>query len=288
MSTLLNVVVFGLLLGGVYAVMAYGLGLVYGVMRIVNLAHGGVLMMGAYGAFALQRALHLDPLVSLLVVVPLGYVAGVALYGVLVRRVVNGPPMAALLLLFGVGLVLRNVAYVIWTGDDQSLTLSYALSTVNVLGVAVPATRLVIFGLSILATAALFTIFRYTHFGRAVRAVSRDPVAAELAGISVRQVSARAFGFGTALGAFGGVLLATQYVINPEFGAPFLLKSFCIIVLGGMESMVGIFAGALTLGVAETAAGVYGASSWQDVVSFLLLVAVLVLRPGGLPSLVRR
>ena len=288
MSTLLNVVVFGLLLGGVYAVMAYGLGLVYGVMRIVNLAHASVLMLAAYGAFALQRTFHVAPLLSLVLVVPLGYVVGVALYTGLVRRVVDGPPMAALLLLFGVGLVFRNIAYLAWTGDDQSLTLPNALRTVDLLGVPVPQTRLVIFGIAILATGVLFAIFRFTHFGRAVRAVSRDPMAAELAGISVRQVSARAFGFGTALGAFGGVLLATQYVINPEFGAPFLLKSFCIIVLGGMESMVGIFAGALMLGLAETAAGVYGASSWQDIVSFLLLVAVLVLRPGGLPSLVKR
>jgi branched-chain amino acid transport system permease protein len=194
--------------------------------------------------------------------------------------------MAAMLLLFGVGLCARNLAYLAWTGDDRTIALSYGLSTID-LGVPVPMTRVIVFAIALATTAGLFLVFRFTHFGRAVRAVARDPIAAELAGISVPAMSARAFGVGTALGAVGGVLLATLYVINPEFGGPFLLKSFCIIVLGGMDSMPGILAGALTLGVAETAAGVYGGAAWQDLVSFLLLVLILVARPGGLPSLVR-
>jgi branched-chain amino acid transport system permease protein len=194
--------------------------------------------------------------------------------------------MPVMLLLFGVGLCARNLAYLVWTGDDRTITLSYGLSTID-LGVPVPTTRLVVFAIALTTTAGLFLVFRYTHFGRSVRAVARDPIAAELAGISVPRVSARAFGAGTALGALGGVLLATLYVINPEFGGPFLLKSFCIIVLGGMDSMPGILAGALTLGVAETAAGVYAGAAWQDLVSFILLVFILVARPGGLPSLVK-
>jgi branched-chain amino acid transport system permease protein len=283
---LLQVVIYGLILGGVYAVMAYGLGLIYGVMRIVNLAHGAVLMLAAYGAFVLHAQWGINPLLSAVVVVPLAYVAGVLLFRHVVSRVTSGPPMAAMLLLFGVGLCARNVAYLVWTGDDRTIALSYGLDTVN-LGVPVPTTRVVVFAIALATTVALFLVFRHTHFGRSVRAVARDPIAAELAGISVPRVSARAFGAGTALGALGGVLLATLYVVNPEFGGPFLLKSFCIIVLGGMDSMPGILAGALTLGVAETAAGVYGGAAWQDLVSFVLLVLILVARPGGLPSLVR-
>lgn len=284
---LLQVLVYGVVLGGVYAVMAYGLGLVYGVMRIVNLAHGAVLMLAAYAAFALHAAWGLDPLLSAFLIVPAAYVAGHLLFSHVVSRVAAGPPMAAMLLLFGVGLCARNVAYAAWTGDDRTIALSYGLSTVDV-GVPLAMTRLIVFTLALATTAGMFLLFRVTHFGRAVRAVARDPVAAELSGISVARVSARAFGAGTALGAFGGVLLSTLYVINPEFGGPFLLKAFCIIVLGGMDSMPGILAGALTLGIAETAAGVYGGAAWQDLVSFLLLVLILVARPGGLPSLVRR
>ncbi|MGH9347279.1 MAG: branched-chain amino acid ABC transporter permease [Vicinamibacterales bacterium] len=287
MSLVLQVLVYGILLGGVYAVMAYGLGLIYGVMRIVNLAHGAVLMLAAYAAFELHARWNVDPIASALAIVPAAYVTGRVLYQHVVSRVASGPPMAAMLLLFGVGLCARNLAYVVWTGDDQTVALSYGLSTVD-LGVPVAATRLVVFVIALATTAALFVVFRFTHTGRAVRAVARDPVAAELSGISVPRVSARAFGAGTALGALGGVLLSTLYVINPEFGGPFLLKSFCIIVLGGMDSMPGILAGALTLGVAETAAGVYGGSAWQDLVSFVLLVLILVARPGGLPSLVKR
>lgn len=291
---LLQVLIYGVILGGVYAVMAYGLGLVYGVMRIVNLAHGAVLMLAAYAAFVLHARWRLDPLLSAVVVVPVAYWIGVLMFRYVVSRVVSGPafdsaqarPMPAMLLLFGVGLCARNLAYLVWTGDDQSIALSYGLSTIDV-GVPVATTRLIVFGIALATTATLFLVFRFTHFGRAVRAVARDPIAAELTGISVARVSARAFGAGTALGALGGVLLATLYVINPEFGGPFLLKSFCIIVLGGMDSMPGILAGALTLGVAETAAGVYGGAAWQDLVSFLLLVLILVARPGGLPSLVK-
>lgn len=282
----LQVVIYGVILGGVYAVMAYGLGLVYGVMRIVNLAHGAVLMLAAYGAFVLHARWGIDPLASAVVVVPVAYWTGVLLFRHVVSRVASGPPMAAMLLLFGIGLCARNLAYLVWTGDDQTIALSYGLSTID-LGVRVATTRVIVFGIALATTAALFVVFRFSHFGRAVRAVSRDPIAAELTGISVPRVAARAFGAGTALGALGGVLLATLYVINPEFGAPFLLKSFCIIVLGGMDSMPGILAGALTLGVAETAAGVYGGAAWQELVSFVLLVLILVARPGGLPSLVK-
>lgn len=282
----LQVLIYGVVLGGVYAVMAYGLGLIYGVMRIVNLAHGAVLMLAAYAAFELHARWHVDPLAGALLIVPASYLAGRLLFQHVVSRVVAGPPMAAMLLLFGVGLCARNLAYVAWTGDDRSIVLSYGLSTLHV-GVPVATTRVVVFALALATTVALFLVFRFTHFGRAVRAVARDPVAAELSGVSVDRVSARAFGAGTALGALGGVLLSTLYVINPEFGAPFQLKSFCIIVLGGMHSMPGILAGALTLGVAETAAGVYGGSAWQDLVSFVLLVFILVARPGGLPSLVK-
>jgi branched-chain amino acid transport system permease protein len=282
----LQVLIYGVILGGVYAVMAYGLGLIYGVMRIVNLAHGAVLMLAAYGAFVLYARWHINPLLGAFAIVPVAYVLGRLLYRHLVLRVAAGPPMAAMLLLFGVGLCARNLAYLAWTGDDRTIALSYGLSTID-LGVPVPMTRVIVFAIALATTAGLFLVFRFTHFGRAVRAVARDPIAAELAGISVPAMSARAFGVGTALGAVGGVLLATLYVINPEFGGPFLLKSFCIIVLGGMDSMPGILAGALTLGVAETAAGVYGGAAWQDLVSFLLLVLILVARPGGLPSLVR-
>ncbi len=287
MATLFSVLVFGLVLGNVYAVMAYGLGLVYGVMRIVNLAHGAVLMLAAYLAWTANARLGVDPLVALPVVVVAGYGAGFVLYVALVRRVAGGPPMAALLLLFGVSLCARNLAYLVWTGDDRTVATAHALATVP-LGVPVPVTRLIACGAALIATAALWGLFRFTHAGRAIRAVAQDPVAAALTGLDVARVSAHAFALGTALGALGGVLLSMLYVVNPEFGGGFLLKSFCIIVLGGLDSMPGIFAGALVLAVAETAAGVYTAPALQDAVSFVLLVAVLVLRPGGLPSLVRR
>ena len=286
MQRFLDLTVSAVLLAGLYATMAYGLGLIYGVMRIVNLAHGAVLMLAAYGAYSVNAAWGLDPLLSAPIVVPVAYLAGLGLYQGLVRHVVAGPPMASMLLLFGVALCARNAAYLIWTGDDRGAVVQHALTTIDV-GVPVPLTRVIVFGVALAATAGLWALFRFTHFGRALRAVAQDPFAAELSAISVRRVSARAFGLGTAVGALGGVLLASLYVVNPEFGSGFLLKSFCIIVLGGMDSMLGIFGGAVLLGLAETAAGVYGAAALQDAVAFVLLVKALVVRPGGLPSLLR-
>lgn len=283
MATLYNVFLYGIFLGGVYAVVAFGLGLIYGVMRVINLAHGTVLMLAAYAAFTLQVHAGLDPLLSLPLVLPASYLAGAALYSGILRRVANGPPMAAMLLLFGLALLGRNLAYIIWTGDDQSVTLTYGLSTVW-LGTPVPVTKLVVFGLSLVVTLGLSLGLRRTHLGRSVRAVAEDPLAAELTGLSVERINRRAFGLGTAIAALGGVMLSTLYVINPELGRGFLLKSFCIIVLGGMDSMAGIFIGALLLGVAETATGVYASAAMQDAVSFILLVLILVLLPGGLPS----
>jgi branched-chain amino acid transport system permease protein len=282
-----EILVYGLLLGGVYAVMAYGLGLIYGVMRIVNLAHGAVLMLAAYLTYALNSAWGLDPLLAIPIVVPIGYVAGLALYAGLVRHVVHAPPIAGLLLLFGVSLCARNAAYLLWTGDDRAVHTAYALNTIQA-GVALPVAKLLVFAIALAASGALWAAFRYSHVGRSLRAVVQNPQAAELSGVSVARVSARAFGAGTAIGALGGVLLSSLYVVNPEFGGPFLLKSFCIVVLGGMDSMAGIFAGALTLGLAETAAGVYGSAALQDAVSFVLLVAILVFRPGGLPAILGR
>jgi branched-chain amino acid transport system permease protein len=284
--TLYSVLVFGLLLGGVYAVMAYGLALIYGVMRIVNLAHGATLMLAAYAAYVINVRWGVDPLLSVIAVVPVAYATGVVLYRTLVRRVADGPPMAALLLLFGVSLCARHLAYLLWTGDDRSVTVPYALTTVDV-GVPVPVSKLIIFLVSLITTGTLFAVIRLTHFGRSIRAVEQNATAAALNGLDVATVSARAFGAGTAIAALGGVLLSTVYVINPEFGGGFLLKSFCIVVLGGMDSMPGIFAGALTLGIVETAAGVYASAALQDAVSFILLVVILVVRPGGLPSLFR-
>ncbi len=192
-----NILVYGLLLGGAYAVVAFGLSLIYGVMRVVNLAHGTVLMLAAYCAYTLQGQWRIDPLLALAVVLPSGYYFGWALYKTTLLRIRHETPMAAMLLLFGVSLCIRNFAYLVWTGDDRSLSLTYALDTLWI-GTPVPWIKVVVFAVSVAATALMYFVLRFTHFGRALRAVTQDPVAAELSGLDVGEVRAQAFGAGTA------------------------------------------------------------------------------------------
>ena len=275
---LATVVVSGMLLGALYGLMSYGLGLIYGVMKIVNLAHGAMLTLGAYGTLWLYTNYHIDPLLSIPLTAVGGFVIGVLLEISLVKRIRQAPPISSLLLLFGVCLVAKNVLYLSFGGDDQSILTSYTFERLD-LGIPVGLTRFLVFGISLLCFGGLQYLLHHTYPGRAIRAVAQDSVAAALAGINVDRVSAMTFGLGSALAAIAGSLMALIYSFNPEFGGSFLLKSFCVVVLGGLESTIGILLGGFVLGLAESMSVVVLPASFQDLVSFVLLVAILVIRP---------
>lgn len=293
MQQALDVVVNSLLSAGLYATMAYGLAVIYGVMRIINLAHAGVLMLGAYTTFSLFTRFSLDPFLSLLVVAPLFYGGGVLMYRTVVRRLPRSGGTASiesLLLTFGVWLVLQNLAYVIWTGDTQSILTSYTLKSVSLLGVRVGVSALLVFGMSALSLLVLEFVLLRTYVGKAIRAVTQNRDAALLSGVNADRISAAAFGIGTAFAGVAGGMLSTLYAFTPDFGRSFLLKAFCIIVLGGMESVTGVAAGALVLALLENGLAVWTTvpTSFQDAVSFALLFVALVAFPQGLPGLFAR
>jgi len=276
-----------------YATMAYGLAVIYGVMRIINLAHAGLMMLGAYATLALFTRFGLDPFLSLLVVGPLFFLIGVVLYRLVVRRLPRSgatPSMESLLLLFGVWLVLQNLAYVIWTGDTQSILTSYTMKSVPVFGVRVGVPSLFVFLGSVLSLVFLNVVLRATYLGKAIRAVTQNRDAALLAGVDADRISAMAFGLGTAFAGVAGGMLSSLYAFTPDFGRSFLLKAFCIIVLGGMESVTGVAAGALVLAFLENALGSWTTlpTSLQDAASFTLLFVTLVAFPQGLPGLAAR
>jgi len=288
-----GVLVNSVISAALYATMAYGLAVIYGVMRIINLAHAGLLMLGAYVTLSLFTRFSLDPFVSLLVVGPLFFALGVALYRLVVRRLPQSgatPSMESLLLLFGVWLVLQNVAYLVWTGDTQSILTPYTLKSVPVLGVRVGVPSLFVFAGSVLSLAFLNLVLRATYLGRAIRAVTQNRDAALLAGVDADRISAIAFGLGTGFAGVAGGMLSSLYAFTPDFGRSFLLKAFCIIVLGGMESVTGVAGGALVLAFLENALGAWTAlpTSFQDAVSFTLLFVALVVFPQGLPGLFGR
>ncbi|HUK14321.1 MAG TPA: branched-chain amino acid ABC transporter permease [Thermoanaerobaculaceae bacterium] len=293
MTRLLTVAVNSLLAAGLYAEMAYGLAVIYGVMRIINLAHAGIMMLGAYVTLTLFSRFGVDPFLAFFLVGPLFLAFGMALYRTVVRRLPRGggaPTMGSLLLLFGVWLVLQNFAYLVWSGDTQSILTSYTMRSVSLLGVRVGVPSLLVFAASGASLLFLNLLLRTTYLGKAIRAVTQNRDAALLAGIDAEMISAVAFGLGCAFAGVAGGMLSTLYAFTPDFGRSFLLKSFCIIVLGGMESVTGVAAGALVLAVVENTLAVYTSVpiSFQDAITFAILFAALVALPEGLSGLFAR
>jgi branched-chain amino acid transport system permease protein len=289
---LASVLLSSLLAAGLYAIMAYGLAVIYGVMRIINLAHAGLMMLAAYVTLTLNTRFGLDPFVSLVVVAPLFFGLGVLLDLTLIRHLARGsnaPSMQSLLLLFGLWLVLQNLAYTIWGGDTQSILTSYTMSSVPLLGERYGVPLLLVFAVSLLSLVGLTVVLRRSFLGKAIRAVTQNRDAALLSGVNAGRISAVAFGLGTAFAAIAGTMLSTLYAFTPDFGRSFLLKAFCIIVLGGMESFTGVAIGALVLALIENLVAAYTSipTSFQDAISFSLLVVVLVAAPNGLPTLFR-
>lgn len=284
MGQVLDLGVSAVLLAGFYASMAYGLGLIYGVLRVVNLAHGGMIMASAYLSWQLFIRFSVDPYLAIPVVMVVFFFVGMALYKGLVRFLPRGAAggVQSLLLLFGVWLLIRNAAYLLFGGDDQAVRTSYSTSSVPILGNQYSLNRVLVFVISIIALLLLHLWLSRTYTGKAVRAVTQNPDSSTLVGIDVERVYTLTFGVGTALAGLAGVLASTLFAFNPSFGAGELLKSFVIIVLGGLGSVVGIFLGALVLAFAEVFSIHVVPSYLTAAVGFVLLVVVLVVRPSGL------
>ncbi len=284
MARFIDLALSAVLLAGLYATMAYGLGLIYGVLRVVNLAHGGVIMAGAYVGWVLHGWLGLDPYLAIPLVVAASFLLGVVMYRLLVRHLPRGAAggPASLLLLFGVWLVLRNVAYLLFTGNDQVIRTSYSTRALPFLGTWVSVNRLAVLAIAVVTPAALHLLLRRTYLGRAIRAVAQNAESCTLVGIDVDRVYTITFGIGTALAGLAGLLSATLFAFNPGFGSGELLKSFVVVVLGGLGSVFGTGVAALILAVVEVFAIYWLPSYLTAAVGFVMLVLVLVLRPGGL------
>jgi branched-chain amino acid transport system permease protein len=279
-----DLAVSAVMLAGLYATMAYGLGLIYGVLRVVNLAHGGVIMGGAYLGWVLFEKLGIDPYLSLPIVIAASFALGILMYKLLVRHLPRGPAggPASLLLLFGVWLVLRNIAYLLFTGNDQAIRTSYSTKSLVLLGTHVSVNRLAVLAIALVLPALLHLLLTRTYTGRAIRAVAQNPDSCTLVGVDVERIYALTFGIGTALAGVAGLLSATLFSFNPGFGSGELLKSFVVVVLGGLGSVLGTGVAALVLAVVEVFAILVLPSYLTSAVGFVMLVLVLVFRPGGL------
>ncbi len=275
-----QVVISGLLSGGLYALVALGLALIFGVMRVINIAHGTLLMLGAYTTFWWSQLLGINPYLSLLASMPLMFLLGMLIQKTLVTRVVDGPDLSSLLLTFGVSIALVNLAQLAFTSDLRSV--EYLTGAWLVGPFAFSKSRVITFVLALAITLLAFWFLQKTKLGKAIRATSQSSEVAMVCGINVQRIRLYSFGMASALAAAGGSLVAVMIAIQPEMGGVYTFKSFLVIVLGGAGNYPGALLGGLLLGLVEQLSSLFLTTQLSEAVAYVLLVAVLLLRPTGL------
>jgi branched-chain amino acid transport system permease protein len=268
--------------GGVYALIGIGLTIIFGVMRVINFAHGDLLMLGMYVTWGVFTLFDIDPYLSLVITAPVLFLWGAMLQKIFINRVLNALPQNQILLTIGLGLVMSNAVMLGFTSDYRILTTSYSSSSIKFLGLSLSQPLLYSFLVTVAITAVLFWFLQTTDTGQAIRATAQDRDAAQLMGINVKRMSVLAFGLGTALAGIAGALLAPTYYIFPQVGGPFTLKAFVVVVLGGMGSIVGATLGGILIGVTESMSAVYVASGLKELVVYVLFLLILLFRPSGL------
>jgi branched-chain amino acid transport system permease protein len=279
LDLLAQVLINGILLGGLYAIMALGLALVWGVLNIVNLAHGAFIMLGAYLSWHLFRYLGIDPFVGLPIIM---FGVGYAVQRGLLNLVVRAPMFNTLLITFGMEVVLTYLAQLAFSADFRTINPSYAGSNVALGPVVIPTVRLAAFAVAIVLTFAMWLFLLRTRLGRAIRATAQNLISARLYGVEPRHLYAMTFGIGIGLAGVAGGLYGTVSQINPYIGATLTAKCFAISIIGGLDNPLGVIVGGLVLGIIESLAVLYIGATFADVASFGVLVLVLIVRPSGL------
>jgi branched-chain amino acid transport system permease protein len=282
MDLLLQILANGILLGGLYALMALGLALVWGVLNIVNLAHGAFIMLGAYVCYYLFALLGVDPFAALPVTMLALFCVGYLLQRFVLNLIVRAPMFNTLLITFGIEVVLTYLAQLTFSADYRTINPSYAGANFTLFGVTLPLIRVLAFAVALTLTFGLWLFLARTRLGRAIRACAQNLVAARLYGVEPRHVYALTFGLGVALAGAAGDLYGVASQINPYIGGPLTAKSFAISIIGGLENPLGVIVGGLFLGVVESLTALYIGPTYTDVASFGILVLVLVVRPTGL------
>ena len=279
---LLQAVVSGLLLGGVYGLVASGLTLIFGVLRIVNFAHGAVMMLAMYASYWLFALARLDPYLSIVVTAPLFFVIGVVIQKLVIEPNRHAAEHNQLLLTLGLALFLENLALVLWQGDFRTVKSAISGTSFVVGDALVEVPRLVACGGAALVALALFTFLRTTDLGKAIRAVSEETEGAALMGIDVRRIRAVAFGIGTAAAAVAGALVTPFFYVAPDVGESFNIMAFVVVVLGGMGNFLGALAGGFIVGLAESLGATVLPGSLKHLVVFMIFAVVLLFRPEGI------
>jgi branched-chain amino acid transport system permease protein len=275
-------IILGILTGGVYALMASGLTLIFGVMRIINVGHGALVILGAYLSFALLRSLHIDPFLSLVVTMPAMFVLGVVMEVVFVRPLKGDREALSVLVTYALALGIEGLLGFFFTNNYQQLNAWYETSSIPLFNFRIAYVYVFGFALCLAILGGIFWMLYRTTFGRAIRATMLNRTAAELVGVDVDRVSALAFGVGVATAAAGGVVFGITNVFNPGSHYDLISRLLTIIVLGGLGSLRGAIVGAMVMLISTDVTAVVISPVWASFVFFVILIGVLVVRPQGL------
>jgi branched-chain amino acid transport system permease protein len=281
-TELATAVVTGVLLGGLYAVTALGLSLVFGVMRLINLAHGELITLGAYIAFELSTKAGFDPLVTVVIVAPALFLIGVPVQRWLLTPLMSRDVTQPLLTTFGLSVIAQNLYIQLFSADSRSLNASYATSALRLAGINVPTIYLIAFGFGLVLCGGTHLMIRRTAFGREVRAAAEDAEAARTLGVDVGRVYMVLFGLAAAMAAIGGVLVGLTFSFDPTSGTDWLLTGFAVVVLGGLGSIKGTLVGGILLGLVESVGAAFFGDGYLEVIGLVTFLIVLTIRPQGL------
>lgn len=277
-----QVLINALVLGCLYACIAIGFSLVWGVLNVINLIHGSFIVLGSYLAFGLYQSMSISPWYALVVAAPLFFALGYLLQLLLLNRVINAPVLVTLTLTFGLDLILNNAMIYFFKADYRKLTLNPPMGSLSLFNVVVPVDRLIATVAALALTGLLYLLLRRFRVGRAIVAVRLDRDAAVLMGVNVKSIYAIAFGLGAALAGCAGVLMALIYPISPLTSSIFIGKAFVVCVLGGLGSVSGALAGGLLLALVEGVGTTFLGPEYATTLSFVLLIIFLIVRPQGL------
>jgi branched-chain amino acid transport system permease protein len=280
MASFIEILIRGLMLGSVYALVGMGLTLVWGVVGIVNIAHGEFVMLGAYFAFWAFSLIHFNPFLSILISIPVFFFAGMLIHRRITERLIKEHELSALILTFGMSILIWNLAQFFWTNTYRSVP--YLTGNFPILGLVFAKSKTVSFGLAVGITAALFFFLKYSKWGKAIRATSQNSEVALVCGINTMKMRMLTFGMGIALAGAAGAIVSLQWVIFPQMGGSYVSKAFAIVVLGGLGNIQGALAGGLIIGILEAVVTQYLSAKVAQIIPSVTILVILLLRPTGL------
>jgi branched-chain amino acid transport system permease protein len=275
-------IIMGILLGGLYSMIALGLSMVFGVMRLLNVAHGDLVIFGSYFAFAIMTYVGMDPILSLVVGIPLLFVVGFLIQKFLMARAFRLSMDAPLIIAIGISLVLENTYQIVFSPMSRGLSTSYSMESLTMGEIYIPIVYLLSFFVAIVVMFALGAFLKRTYLGQAIIAASQDAGSAQMMGINTVRIFAFTFGIATAIAAVAGVFLGLTFPFTPVSGIQFLIIAFGVVILGGLGSIIGTFVGGIILGLVQTLAAQYISASMQMLFVYVIVLVLLAVRPRGL------